>query len=105
LATNTVTLCKVQLQDTAIITVDGEPLPIELVSFEVHFIDEEHKVKIDWMTSIEIDNDFFTVERSVNGFSWEVLGIVQGAGNSSVKLSYSYYDEDPYMGVSYYRLK
>jgi hypothetical protein len=105
LATNTVTGCEVQLVDTAIVTVDDEPLPIRLLSFYVRFVEQEHKVQVDWVTSIEINNDFFTVERSVNGTDWEVIATVDGAGNSSTELHYSIDDKDPYPGLSYYRLK
>jgi hypothetical protein len=105
LATNTVTGCEVQLVDTAIVTVDDEPLPIRLLSFYVRFVEKDHKVQVDWVTSIEINNDFFTVERSVNGTDWEVIATVDGAGNSSTELHYSIDDKDPYPGLSYYRLK
>lgn len=36
---------------------------------------------------------------------WENIGSIPGAGNSSVQLYYSLIDEEPWSGVSYYRLK
>jgi hypothetical protein len=105
LATNTITGCSVQLADTAIVTVDDEPLPIELLSFEVRFVEQGHKVQIDWVTSVEVNNDFFEVGRSVNGTDWELIATVQGAGTTSLEQRYSVDDNDPYMGLSYYRLK
>lgn len=77
-------------------------LPITLSSFNVKKVGRE--VKIDWETEAEINNDFFTIERSQNGLDWENIAIIQGAGNSSNKLSYQTYDKYPFSGTSYYRL-
>ena len=78
-------------------------LPIELASFEAKL--EGNNVRISWTTAAEINNDFFTIERSVNGKDWEVLGEVPGAGNSNTENDYSFIDYDPVPGMSYYRLK
>ena len=78
-------------------------LPIILLSVDA--INQGDRNLITWITNTEINNDFFTVERSVNGFDWEMVGIVAGAGNSIEPLMYSLYDENPYFPVSYYRLK
>jgi hypothetical protein len=58
-----------------------------------------------WVTATETDNDYFLVERCTDGVTFETVGRVEGAGNSTQVLSYSFTDEDPYEGVSYYRLK
>lgn len=60
---------------------------------------------ITWTTQSETNNDYFTLERSVNGFDWEPVGTVDGAGNSTHHLYYSMIDESPYQPVTYYRLK
>jgi len=62
-------------------------------------------VDLNWSTSSETSNDFFTVERSIDNELFEVVGYVQGAGNTSVATHYTLVDLDPYSGVSYYRLK
>jgi Secretion system C-terminal sorting domain len=80
------------------------PLPIQLLSFTAKPVDNEY-VRCDWVTASEIDNDYFTVERSTNGIDFEVSGITDGAGTSSSQLSYSFSDVDPYLGLTYYRLK
>lgn len=78
-------------------------LPIELV----HFTAEStgNTVILDWQTSSEKNNDFFTIERSTNGSDWEVLKTTKGAGNSQSLLKYFEIDAYPFYGVSYYRLK
>ncbi len=80
------------------------PLPIELLNFNAENYSET-TVNVTWQTASEIDNDYFTVERSANGQHWQSIGQVNGAGNSSVLLSYNLFDQNPLNGVSYYRLK
>lgn len=80
------------------------PLPIELVHFNAA-LENELTVKLEWQTASEINNDFFTIERSKNGLDWEEVSKIDGAGNSTALLSYSTIDENPYRGISYYRLK
>ncbi|MCB9364819.1 MAG: T9SS type A sorting domain-containing protein [Flavobacteriales bacterium] len=79
------------------------PLPIKLTSFNVN--PNKNIVDISWQTAAEINNDYFTIERSNNGFEWEEISKVKGAGNSNYKLSYNDIDYSPLSGVSYYRLK
>ena len=79
------------------------PLPIELLSFSAKANNDI--VDISWSTASEINNDFFTIERSYNGVDFTSIGTVNGAGNSSMVLNYVSIDEKPYPGISYYRLK
>lgn len=81
----------------------GTPLPIELLSFTAHV--NGSKVDIHWVTASEINNDYFTIERSRDLQKWELLINVEGAGNSSQILNYFDSDYSPYSGLSYYRLK
>lgn len=79
-------------------------LPITLTSFEANVVDNVF-INLDWITASEINNDFFTIEKSKDGQLFEVVGIVDGAGNSNTVLEYETLDENPYKGISYYRLK
>ena len=81
----------------------GCVLPIMLTSFTGEVI--ENTVKLDWITASEINNDFFTIEKSKDGQVFEVVGIVDGVGNSNTIKNYNSLDESPYRGTSYYRLK
>lgn len=78
-------------------------LPIILVDFIVKL--ETDRVRLDWVTSSEINNDFFTIERSGDGINWEIVERINGAGNSNQLLNYTSYDFNPLAGTSYYRLK
>ena len=63
------------------------------------------KTLVDWTTSSETNNRFFTVEKSKDGKSFEEVGKVGGAGNSSANHDYHLIDEQPYAGISYYHLR
>jgi hypothetical protein len=81
----------------------GSPLPIELVSFNA--IPEGDEVKINWATANEINNDYFTIERSEDGDNFLPLKKIKGAGNSTAMLHYVSADDNPKKGLNYYRLK
>ncbi|MEX1002309.1 MAG: T9SS type A sorting domain-containing protein [Crocinitomicaceae bacterium] len=81
------------------------PLPIELVSFTATYNESNRIVDLEWITASENNNDYFTVERSADGVNWEKVLEKKGAGNSSQTLTYSEIDRNPFIGVSYYRLK
>lgn len=78
-------------------------LPVELLSFSGVSVGKE--VLITWSTASEINNDYFTIERSRDGIDFENAGEVNGAGNSTLTLDYKYVDQQPYPGINYYRLK
>ncbi len=81
----------------------NNPLPIELLHFTASSSNNE--VVINWATAAEINNDFFTIEKSRDGSSWEVVDYITGAGNSNYMIEYSYTDANASEGISYYRLK
>ncbi len=81
----------------------ANPLPIELLRFSA-VLNKEVQTDLSWTTATETNNDYFTIERTTDGSSYEFVGKVKGAGNSTQKLSYSMKDMKPLPGVSYYRL-
>ncbi len=78
-------------------------LPIELISFDARYSDAV--VELTWSTASEINNNYFTIERSSDGRNFEVLKNILGAGNSTTINNYSESDLNPLQGWSYYRLK
>lgn len=79
------------------------PLPIELLQFNGKY--QNNSSLLYWSTASETDNDYFVVERSNDGNQFYPIGTVDGAGNSSVVLSYSLRDYESIDKVAYYRLK
>lgn len=83
---------------------NGNPLPIELVSFTAQ-VNGNNQVMLNWLTAIEINNEYFTVERSADGINFTEVARVEGAGNSTVSKNYTTLDAAPANGINYYRLK
>lgn len=79
-------------------------LPVELIDFNATAT-ETKTVELNWSTASEFNNDYFSVERSVNGEDWEQVLTVDGAGNSLITQNYHAVDYQPLAGLSYYRLK
>jgi hypothetical protein len=77
-------------------------LPIGLLYFKADC--EKERVLIEWKSATEINNQFYTVEKSYNGIDWMLLKIVQGANNSSTATYYQIYDNNPNNGINLYRL-
>lgn len=77
-------------------------LPVELISFTAQAVGTG--VTLDWTTASEDRNDYFTLSRSANGVTFEELTRIGGAGTTTVMQHYSYNDEKPLAGISYYRL-
>lgn len=77
-------------------------LPVELVSFSGD--KKEGYNEISWTTSMELDNDYFQVQKSINGKDFKTIGEVDGNGQSEEEINYLYYDTDP-DASAYYRLK
>lgn len=84
-------------------SIDPAPLPIELKHFTARAQNEV--VRLDWASYTESNNERYVVERSIDGKNFEVIGEVQGAGNSVETLRYHLYDRSPALGINYYRLK
>lgn len=80
------------------------PLPIQLLSFDVK-LSKDREAEITWKTATEVNNKHFVVEKSFDGINFSALKTIKGAINSSSEKSYATLDEDPYEGLSYYRLK
>ncbi|MFM7728476.1 MAG: T9SS type A sorting domain-containing protein, partial [Flavobacteriales bacterium] len=78
-------------------------LPVELLNFSA--VPNNDVVDLTWTTASETNNDYFTVERSVDGNRFEPVRTVDGAGTITHERTYMTIDQQPFKGVSYYRLK
>ena len=81
----------------------SSPLPITLISFTAAF--KNNEVRLNWSTSAEMNNDFFTVQKSKDETGWEDVLQVPGHGTSNITQFYTAYDQQPFTGISYYRLR
>ncbi|HUH75184.1 MAG TPA: T9SS type A sorting domain-containing protein [Chitinophagales bacterium] len=81
---------------------DPSVLPVELVRFEGSL--NQCNTELLWETASELNNDYFSVQKSTNGTDWDEIAQVKGNGNSTSPKSYRYTDEDLNASLAYYRL-
>ena len=77
-------------------------LPIELLQFEAACINNQ--ASLIWQTAAEINNHLFTIEKSFDGVQFNSIGKVNGSGNSSHLINYSFTDKALNTENAYYRL-
>jgi cytochrome c peroxidase len=78
-------------------------VPIELINFSGKLIN--NKIILEWQTASEINNDYFTIEKSLDGNSWEDIGQIKGAENAKSIQNYTFNDLNIINSRQYYRLK
>lgn len=75
-------------------------LPISFRSFTAH--EENKNISLKWETTGTNNNDIFIIDKSIDGYNFEKLGIVNA---SSLNDSYTFLDTHPTGGINYYRIK
>jgi hypothetical protein len=78
------------------------PLPITLLYFQGQTANDQNVLQ--WETGVEINNDYFDVERAPDGTNFIPLGTVQSLGNTNTGHQYTWTDKYPLTGANYYRL-
>lgn len=78
-------------------------LPVELLAFRGAAT--ESGIRLSWSTATERNNDYFTLERSADGITFEALARVNGAAFSQTLRTYEHFDDAPLPGLNYYRLR
>ena len=81
---------------------------IALPNSEFLFFDvkkNNREVRLDWVTNMEPQNDFFTIEKSSDGINFEFMTEIESRSNSLSAVGYSDLDTHPYFGKNYYRLR
>lgn len=77
-------------------------LPTGLAGFTGEYIHNE--VLLSWKTASEINNDYFSIQHSMDGMNYEEIGTLEGAGNTNVEQSYAFVHHRPGRGINYYKL-
>lgn len=78
-------------------------LPVEWAEFTA--VPQAGKILLNWNTLSEVNNQGFYVERSKDARMFESIHFTAGIGNSQQMNAYKYTDQQPYTGISYYRIK
>ena len=91
---------------TAILEPMGGPLPVTLKSF-LASLSSANVVKLNWITTMEINCRNYTIERSNDGKKFIAAGTIAGSGNTSIEHSYFFNDDIAAVknNTIYYRLK
>lgn len=84
-------------------TVSPSSLPVEWLSFDGQV--EDQGIKLEWVTALEIENDFFSIERRNQDEDWQPIGKVKGQGTTDSPTSYSFVDNNPANGSNVYRIR
>lgn len=80
----------------------NDPLPLRLLDFSVGW--QSQVVVLRWTTTDETGTVRFIIQRSGDGSSFEDMGQVDGTGGG-LQTDYSWTDQAPLAGKSFYRLK
>ncbi len=80
-------------------------LPVELIGIQVSCMNGGKNAELTWQTASELNADVYVVERSFDGYVWEVIGTVQAAGTTNQQTNYSFLDNQKRTSrLAYYRL-
>jgi hypothetical protein len=84
----------------------GSALPIELLSFDGSVVEDVRPYAVlDWEVASQINNDYYTIYHSIDGYEWNSISQVAGAGNSNTQMSYTLIHEEILPGWNYYKLR
>lgn len=83
--------------------VSNVTLPVTFQSFYV--TRQGANVQLNWVTSEEINNKYYEVEKSTDGRSWKQVAMVMGAGTTSSVSKYAFTDKNVTEAVVYYRIR
>ncbi len=78
-------------------------LPVELANFEVAC--EDATPILVWQTASEYNNDYFSIQHTIDGYNYTTIGTVDGAGTTSAAQNYRFAITNPAYFSGYYRLK
>jgi len=92
------------IDDISLVQCDqGGPMPVEFLSLNA--AQKGSGVIVNWATATEVNNFYFDVEKSTDGYTWTNIARVNGSGNSNVIKNYNSYDPKPVAGYNFYRIK
>lgn len=80
----------------------SNPLPVTFNWFAAQC--ENKQAILRWNTESELQNDFFTIESSLNALDWQYAATIDGTGTSTAPTTYSWTDVSGSDRGKYYRL-
>ena len=84
----------------------GSALPIELLSFNGSVVEDIRPYAVlEWEVASQLNNDYYTIYHSIDGYEWNSISQVDGAGNSNTQMSYTSTHKEIQPGWNYYKLR
>ena len=77
-------------------------LPIELINF-IGYVNNEIN-HLEWFVASERDNDYYTIEKSIDGLKWQEISKINGYGTTTQEQHYYSYDNNVEKVINYYKL-
>ncbi len=78
-------------------------LPIDMIDFSAY--GQKESVLLTWATGSELNNEYYDIERSGDGITYESIGTVNGAGTFEGRSDYQFTDNQPLSEYNYYRIR
>ncbi len=75
-------------------------VPVGLLNFDA--VAGSNSIALHWTTSQELNNRGFIIERSIDAVHFEIIGRINGKGNSNIQSSYNYTDNFVQPNATYY---
>jgi len=88
------------LSSSQILALSNNVLPVELDSYTAK-ANDNGQVTLNWKTLSETNNDYYIIERSINGTDFTKIGTISSKGSNG---SYNFIDINPFAGQNYYQL-
>ncbi|NNC94244.1 MAG: hypothetical protein HKN92_01700 [Chitinophagales bacterium] len=79
------------------------PLALDIFGFDASCYDSYINLK--WNSNIQDENEYFVIERSLDGSEFEAIGSVSSPVEETSSKLFNFRDDDPVVGTNFYRLK
>ena len=65
---------------------------------------KDNQVELNWSSSLEVNTNYFVIQRSTDGTNFDSIQTMSSAGMSKTTQSYQAFDKTPLPNTSYYRI-
>ena len=77
---------------------------LQLLNFSGELI-SGHQIKLDWTTTLELNTDYFILERSIDNTNFYEIDSINAKNHGKFTTNYSFIDSNANQGLNFYRLK
>lgn len=86
-------------------TVEASALPVRITLFTARYNGVSQVINLHWVTAMEVNNEHFVIERSLDSLHFVTVGKANSVGESHTAQHYYFDDPHPVGGKLYYRLR